>query len=756
MRHTGRVKSRLLQILVVLLLAAAAFQAFRVARNTGGWVLDRMSGPRVVVEMRADRAGLAQLYWNTGKGYGEADSATVQVRGDDRWQRLVFPVPVDPIRAARLDPLRSGGRIQIRKVELQTASGATLLALSLESIRAGTQVETIAVTDGSLRAVFPEGSNDPTLQLGSLAVVEPGWRKALPWRDVLVLGFLVGVLFALRQHTAVVVRAIHYARSTAATWMRQLGSIDIPRPLSLLGGGVLVLLLQLWFLYPLHQTLDLPIWDEAMSMGGGVAFLDGGGLGHVVGSPLPKLIYAGLVAVFGPADAVFAQHYLVKSTLTVVLFLVAARFSGSLLIGLVFSGVWVISAFHLRYPILVYESGLIWFGLGLLALSRNFLLGLALIALATLTRLEYQFTAFLLIIMAGAALLLRRWTSPRMSWSGWVLAGCSLGLVVFVALNLSGWSSGTHRGWIAVQQHYALRLWEEGAFPGHNPFLEYNLVTDRDFPAATSLGEAVGENPGALAEHVRWNLRHLPTAFMDLFVPVGAGSLPYRLPIVVVFLVMMAGVMELIRAPRESFQSLRARVRVHWLTTVGIISGLLVAAPGVIVFAKSPYLLPVLPLVLAIVAVFFRLGIRRPATGRMGALIALVLVTGAVLSAPRPFLVSPNPRIVFDTVQELDAVLPENGQTILLGVATPTYVPYLGADRVIAVDPLWSLDANAVSPEDAGFERLIRIHQPDLILIDSNWRGSTYFDGAGAAKLPQLGWEGRPLPDGVLWFRPER
>lgn len=753
-RHTGGVKSKLLQLLVVLLSVTAAVQAFRVARNAGNWLRDQMSGHRILVEMQADRAGLAQLYWNTGKGYAETDSVTVQVRGDDRRQRLVFPVPDDPILAARFDPLRSEGSIRVWRVELQTASGSVLLVVPLESIRAGTQVDTIEMREGSLRAVFPEGANDPTLQLGSLTAADLEGRRGLPWLDALALLVLVGVLFALRKHTAGFVRAITVVRSSARVWLERLGRIDRPRTSSLLGGSIFVLLLQLWFLYPLHEVVDLPIWDEAMSMGGGVAFLDGAGLGHVVGSPLPKLIYAGLIAVFGPADAVFAQHYLVKSALTVVLFLVASRFSGSILVGLVFSGVWVISAFHLRYPILVYESGLIWFGLGLLAMSRNVVLGLALLALATLTRLEYQFAALLLVVSGLVALLQRRWKPPRLSRTGWGLAGLSVGLVLFVAFNLSGWSSGAHRGWIAVKQHFALRLWQEGTFPGYNPFLEYNLVTDPAFPTATTLGEAAGENPGALTEHVLWNLEHLPRAFMDLFAPVGAGSLPYALPITAVFLVVITGLVQLVRSPGDSFQSFRAVVRSNGLAVFGTIGGLLVAAPGVVVYAKSPYLLPVLPLALAVVALFFRLGLKRPVSGRAGALIAFVLVAGAVLSSPRPFLVSSHPRTVHATIRELDAILPEGEQAVLLGVATPTYVPYLGAHRVIAVDPLWSLDSHAVSSEEAELDRLIERHQPDLILIDSNWKGSTYFDAAGAARLPQAGWTGRPMPDGVLWVRP--
>lgn len=752
--YGGVVKSQVLKVVVVLLAALAAVQAFRVARGTADWMLDQLSDPRVMIEMRSDRPGVAQLYWNAGRRYNEEDSATFLVKGGDRWQRLVFPVPGDPIQSARFDPLRSEGVVEIRRVELQTASGSTLLSVPLEAVQGLAQVADRERLADRLRVTFDPGAGDPMLHLGPMIADLQLGPGELPWLGTLFLGLLVVLLFALRPYGGGIVRTVSVLRTSGASWAARMASFDRPGWAAFLVGGGLIGLVQIWFLAPLHQTMDLPLWDEAGSMAGGAAFLKGDGLGYVVNSPLPKLVYAVLIAIFGPAGSVFAHHYLVKTALTVVLFLLAARLAGSVLVGLVLAGVWAVSVFSLDYPILVYQSGLVWYGLGLFVIARNLPLGLALIILATLTRLEYEFVAIPLIVFVAGALLSGRWKPRPIGRAGWGLAILGFALVLFVGGQLSGWNLGGHRGWLAVKQHYALRLWMTGEFPGQNPFLEYNLVTDRDFPGAESLGEAARINRAALVEHIGWNLRELPTAFAELFRPVGAGKFPYRLPIAVTLLLGLVGLVEMLRWPGRGLGRLGALVRRQPMATIAVLGGLLVIAPGIIVLAKSPYLLPIVPLALAGVAFFYRLGTVRPIASRAGVLLALFLVVSALVTSPRPFTFTSRPRTVLRTVEALDAVLPAEGEVVLLGVAATSYLPYLGADRLSVFDPLWPAAAHAVNPEEARINRLIERYDPDLIMIDSNWRRSSYFDPDGAARLPQLGWSGTPLPDGNLWIRP--
>ncbi|RKX35431.1 MAG: hypothetical protein DRP71_03530 [Verrucomicrobia bacterium] len=747
-------KSILFRYAVVVLVLAMAVQVFRVSRDTADAFLDRFGGRFVTVGMRSDRSGTAVVYWNTGKGFNEADSASVLVRGGERWERLRIPVPSDPLRAVRFDPLRSEGQVEIRDIRLETGSGRPLLKLQPDVIRSGTQVESMTIGEDRVRVVFPVGADDPTLHFGAMIPEEGGDQVSLPWLGFLSIGILLFVLFLMREYTVSVVRAVSRMRTSVTAWIEHLGVWDKPGRATLMIGGLLTVVLQVALLYPLHEVLDLPIWDEAGTMGGGAGFLRGEGLGILSNAPLSKLIYAGLIPLFGPAGAVFATHYLVKVALTLIVFLLAARFSRSILAGLVLSGVWTVSSFHLEFPILVYQSALIWFGWGLLAVGRNPLLGLALFALAALTRLEYQFVAILVAVALLFGLLFR-WWNPRVSGlKNWTYAGMACCLVVYVSVNLTGWDAGIGRGWSAVKQHYALRLAEEGAFPGNNPFLEFGLVTERDFPGAESLSEAARENPRALFEHISWNIRRLPGACLDLFVPFNAGRLRYRLPLLAVFFITAVGLIEIGRSPRRATLDLRALVVGDPVTCIAILGGVLVIAPGVIVFAKSAYLLPVVPLGLAVVGFLHRMGSSHRVANRIGVLLALILVMGAVLGGPRPFMDRSRARPVVATLKAIEEALSGDDGAVLLGVAATTYAPYLELPDLIAVEPLVSSAGGDVVIEEVRFDRLIKRHDPDLILIDSNWSRSAYFDAAGAARLSKLGWTETAIPDGSLWKRP--
>jgi hypothetical protein len=704
--------------------------------------------------MRSDHSGLAQLFWNIGNGYNEADSATALVRGGDRWQRLSFPVPSEPLQVVRFDPLRSEGRVWIRSIRLRSGSGRSLLELPLDQVRARTQVEELNEGEGGLCVIIPAGANDPTLHLGAMVPDGSGGRGSLPWSGYLVTVILLLACFSLRKYASGIVVAISTIRSLTTTWIGKLALIDAPGRWSLAMGCLLIVVLQFTLLWPLHEVLDLPIWDEAVTLGGGQAFLRGEGLGVLPDAPLSKLIYAGLVPLSGPAGAVFASHYLVKVSLTLVVFLLAARFARSVLAGLVLSAVWAASSFHLEFPILVYQSALIWFGWGLLVVGRNPLFGLALIALAALTRLEYEFSVLLvgLVLIPG---LLYRWWNPRtLRLIEWIQAGIACCLVVFVSINLTGWATGAERGWSAVKQHYALRLAEEGAFPGNNPFLEFGLVTERDFPEAESLSEAARENPAALYEHISWNFRHLPGAYLDLFVPFNAGPLRYRLPFLAALFLSAVGLIEIGRSPRKAARDLRALVAGSPVTCVAVLGGLLVVVPGVIVFAKSAYLLPVVPLGLALVGILHRLGSGHSVANLIGGLLALILVMGTVLGGPRPFVDLTRRRPVVETLRAIEKALPDGGGAVLLGVGATTYAPYLESQDLTAVEPLVSANGGDVVIEDARFERLIIRYDPDLIMIDSSWSRSAYFDEEGAAELPQLGWTESAIPKGSLWTRP--
>jgi hypothetical protein len=226
-------------------------------------------------------------------------------------------------------------------MQLRSGSGRSLFQAGVESVDSGAQVESMSVVEGVLIAVFPPGANDPNLQFGAIVSEDAAGSTSFPWIGYMSITVLLLGLFLTRKHAFGAVFSINVVRASVAASITGLAVIDKPGKLTLTVGGLFMVSLQFTLLFPLHEVIDLPIWDEAGNMGGGIEFLYGNGLGDLTDSPLPKLIYAGLVWFWGPAGSIFANHYLVKIAL--VLFIFSARVAGSVLVSLVLSGIWAIS-----------------------------------------------------------------------------------------------------------------------------------------------------------------------------------------------------------------------------------------------------------------------------------------------------------------------------------------------------------------------------------------------------------------------------
>lgn len=100
-----------------------------------------------------------QLFFDTGSGYREQDSARVPISAGER--RYEFTIPSTTIRGFRLDPGVIGGRYIIKSPEVLRSDGTVVATLSLASLPC---LHQIAVIEHDVdRAVLdsPTGSNDP-------------------------------------------------------------------------------------------------------------------------------------------------------------------------------------------------------------------------------------------------------------------------------------------------------------------------------------------------------------------------------------------------------------------------------------------------------------------------------------------------------------------------------------------------------------------------------------------------------------------
>jgi len=708
--------------------------------------LDLTLPPVVVIEAKSERDADAQIFYDRGDGFRPDQAVWDLLPGGRGWQTLQFPLGHrDPVRL-RFDPMTREGVMEIRSIRLRGQGGRPLTTFDLRQVpgEPGHQELALRMEEGVLRVETSADAHDPILQLGAL----PEWtRPAFPLATLLFgLVSLGGAFWAWRRCGW---------RLGAAGWLRFSGAlarIDRPRGRNLLVGALLIAVLELLWLYPLHLTLDLPLWDEARAMGLGREFLRSGQLGTPSNFPLMTLLYAGAIPLFGPVDAIFAMHYAVKTLVVVAVFLFGARVIRSVLAAFSAALIWMLAGYPLLAEILVYQLAAGCFLLGLFVLPRSPLNALAFLVLATLSRQEYQFALIpLAFYLAWCAWRERSWRCWLTSWRVALFPVLVLLVAFFCFSRFAEVGSGVNRGWYAFQQHYALRLSTEGRFSGANPFIDYPLVTTRDFPDAGSLGEAWSANAGAMSRHVSANLREAGLVFVEALVPFRGSGFCLRFLGIWMAVLVLPGLWWWVRHPAGSARVNWRRIGVEHRLVAGILLAFPVLAPGLVVYSKPAYLLPLLAPALGLIAVLHRNG-RRP-WKRLGALAALLLALLAWGVAPAPFAAESRPRPVAETVAMLDRVLEEDRRQRVLGLTALGYADYLGHDRIEPIDPFGTTLGSVSSMEGLTFEALIARHDPDWIVVETNWLRSPYYDETGFEALGVKGWRRWRLPDGWLLRR---
>jgi hypothetical protein len=326
-------------------------------------------------------------------------------------------------------------------------------------------------------------------------------------------------------------------------------------------------------------------------------------------------------------------------------------------------------------------------------------------------------------------------------------------VAAFVAIHVHGWQSGSDRGWFAFQQHYAVGVVEQGRGGGVNPWLEYATIVQRDFPGASSLGDAWRVNRTAVFRHVLHNLTAAPSEVGKLFV------LPFpdaRANIMGAALLALAGVAAFCCAPRVV--STRAWLREHRAGLVIAGCGVVAVVPGLAVQAKTAYLLAIVPLGwLAVAVVATALRVRfTPALdtdARFGAVVAVIVVTAGVTLTAQRSLTVVQPQPVRENVASIRRAWPTPGR--LLGLSAESYAAYLG-ERYTGIEPLASASGALSDPASETFPRLLATQHPDAILVTPQWRSLRSFDHSGEKGLASQGWKKIPLPEGDLYLRAVR
>lgn len=566
------------------------------------------------------------------------------------------------------------------------------------------------------------------------------------------------------------------------------------RTLGLVVALGLLTVFQLYLLYGLHVSKDLPLWDEAAYLGWGDEFLQDGRVGSITNAPAYHVLYAAVISAAELVPSFFAMQYLLKLTLTALVFLLLVRFSKSVTLSLLLGGFFACSYYHLHIDVLVYYSALIPYLAAILLARPAPMLSLGLSFLAGLGRLEYMAVPVIHLLFLGLSRKAGDREAPSSGWPRllaaapatfvWLLNG-------FILSRISVWQF-SNRVWFAWSQNYAFFRHLTGRDAGGNPWLDHQFIAQRDFPTAGSLLEACTVNPAAVLEHTWFNVRELPGYLAAFAVSVPEAGRWRHASLFVLGAIALVGVAALAtgriarktaaKGPNdgnERTSATTAPVPVigdrgaaapparSWTDRLAhasgdrtlelalCVGGVIAAMPGLIVSSKTNYIMSLLP------AALFALGRLQEAAAKFRwyarwspwAWLAFVLVfSGHLLACPAVYSTRRNPGPVHEDVTTMRALLrPFHGLKIL-GVSSGSYGNYLGrAKGHVFVEPL------AISPvnrqaEDLSLAGLIRAHHPDVLLVNAAWRSSKSY-AAAVADFSFEGWEPHALRDGFLYTK---
>lgn len=127
-------------------------------------------GAALEVDLATDHPLTAQLFWNLGRDFNEADSVRSNYEAHAGLQTLRFPLPAAPLQALRFDPLDGEARLVIRGVRVVDATRRTLAILPLTSLTAVQDIVRAELLDGILAVDTAPGGKDPVLHFAPAAV----------------------------------------------------------------------------------------------------------------------------------------------------------------------------------------------------------------------------------------------------------------------------------------------------------------------------------------------------------------------------------------------------------------------------------------------------------------------------------------------------------------------------------------------------------------------------------------------------------
>lgn len=502
-------------------------------------------------------------------------------------------------------------------------------------------------------------------------------------------------------------------------------------------GALMVLALQAKFLIGSYESFDFRLWDGSWYWGWGQDVAMRFQFPSFENAPVYAAYYAVFHLLFSdPFNVYYTHRVAMLFIIGIALYLLLRRISSPL-------PAWLLSAY---FPWLIGDGGPAEYAvrsfvilpvlLGYMAatrqgLSAGFVLFLS-FAVASLVRPEVGVTLPILLVLCVASewrnrvCLTTRLRQARLRQAGYavVMAAC-LATTVAITMSLSQTSG---RSWLAFGQHYSIGYQERHPEIRMNPWLDWKDYLKKSFGQATSVKEALFNNPSAFLAHVGWNVSLLPDAVDYAMKP----AYPLKSPVagfvfggLNFFCIYCSGLLlssVLLLRKRRNPQSAVSLGRLWGAVLISLvpvlISSLVIRpSPDHMAILKAAALLPLCPALQVVVERW---------TPRKSRQLALMVVTFVVFFVcyPTPFH-PPKPRAIFPVVAAIPEVPGREPYTLIADSAI-SYCTYTDRPRCKPLELLWTQGKTRTE----NIEDYLLAHNTRVIVI-------------GARLMPQLGPEWR-------------
>lgn len=123
---------------------------------------------------------MAQLFFDTGKGYSQKETGILPVTSNGLKQKLSFELPRTTIKSFRFDPINCGGTFSIHQTDIISNTGEIIQSFKSKNYNPANQISIKKTEQENITYMVAEGDVDPQIiltpvpELQAVYKVSPG------------------------------------------------------------------------------------------------------------------------------------------------------------------------------------------------------------------------------------------------------------------------------------------------------------------------------------------------------------------------------------------------------------------------------------------------------------------------------------------------------------------------------------------------------------------------------------------------------